>query len=77
MHPAQSPDLNPIEAIWNIIKQRLRRKLFYSEDEVKEAIQAEWSRVTMQEVRDRIAQMAGRCKRIEKSGGKPIKTTQW
>ncbi|KAG9235190.1 hypothetical protein BJ875DRAFT_341193, partial [Amylocarpus encephaloides] len=24
-HPPQSPDINLIEAIWNIIKQRLRR----------------------------------------------------
>ncbi len=37
-HPAQSPDLNPIEAIWNIIKQRLRRRLLYSEKEIKEAL---------------------------------------
>ena len=40
-HPAQSPDLNPIEAIWNIIKQRLRRRIFYSEEEVKQALQEE------------------------------------
>ena len=39
-HPTQSPDLNPIEAIWNIIKQRLRRRIFNSE-EVKEALQEE------------------------------------
>jgi hypothetical protein len=36
-HPVQSPDLNPIEAIWNIIKQRLRNYVFYSEEEIKEA----------------------------------------
>ena len=27
-HPAQSPDLNPIEAIWNIIKQRCAGESF-------------------------------------------------
>jgi len=40
-HPAQSPDLNPIEAIWNIIKQRLHCRIFNSDKEVKAAIQEE------------------------------------
>jgi transposase len=40
-HPAQSPDLNPIEAIWNIIKQRLQHRIFYSEEEIKQALQEE------------------------------------
>jgi hypothetical protein len=76
-HPAQSPDLNPIEAIWNIIKQRLRRRIFYSDEEIKEALQEEWSKITMTEVRKRISQMPGRCKRLIKNGGKPIKTALW
>ena len=37
-HPAQSPDLNPIEGIWCIIKQRLRRRLFDTEEDMKTAI---------------------------------------
>ena len=76
-HPAQSPDLNPIEAIWNIIKQRLRRRIFYSEEEIKEALQEEWSKVTMTEVRKRISQMPGRCSCLIRNGGKPIKTALW
>jgi len=40
-HPAQSPDLNPIEGIWNIIKQRLHRRIFHSSKELKDAIQEE------------------------------------
>jgi hypothetical protein len=34
-HLAQSPDLNLIEGIWAIIKQRLRRRIFDSEEELK------------------------------------------
>jgi hypothetical protein len=73
-HPVQSPDLNPIKAIWNIIKQRLRCKILYSEEEMKEALQEEWSKITMTEVRKRITQMPGRCKRLIETGGAPIKT---
>jgi hypothetical protein len=37
-HPAQSPDLNPIECIWAILKQRIKRYHFKSEEEMKEAL---------------------------------------
>jgi transposase len=40
-YPVQSPNLNPIEGIWAIIKQRLRRRIFDSEEEIKEALQKE------------------------------------
>lgn len=40
-HPAQSPDLNPIEGIWAILKQRIRRRIFNSEEEMKAALQEE------------------------------------
>ena len=40
-HPTQSPDLNPIEGIQAIIKQRLQRRVFDSENEIKEALQEE------------------------------------
>jgi transposase len=41
VYPAQSLDLNPIKGIWAIIKQRLRRRIFDSEEEMKEALQEE------------------------------------
>jgi transposase len=40
-HPTQRPDLNPIKGIWNIIKQRLRHRVFYTDEEVKAALQEE------------------------------------
>lgn len=76
-HPAQSPDLNPIEACWNIIKQRLRRRLFDSEEDVKAAIQDEWDKITIKEIRDRIKDMPERCTRVKNNGGKAIKTAKW
>jgi DDE superfamily endonuclease len=76
-HPAQSPDLNPIEAIWNIIKQRLRHRIFYSDEEIKQALQEEWSKITMTEVRKRITQMPSRCRRLTRNSGGPIKTALW
>lgn len=76
-HPAQSPDLNPIEAIWNILKQRVRRRTWRTMAEYKAIVRDEWGKITMKEVRARIAEMPERCKRLVKTGGAPIKSSLW
>lgn len=76
-HPAQSPDLNPIESIWNIIKQRLRRRIFDSEEEMKQGIQEEWDKITLEEIRHRIADMPRRCAELMRSNGGPIRGNKW
>ena len=71
--PPYSPDLNPIEGIWNIIKQRLRRRVFNTKDEMKEALQEEWDKITIDEIRDRIADMPRRCAELLRSRGGPVR----
>jgi transposase len=73
-HPPQSPDLNPMEACWNILKQRARKRVFHSLEEYKQVMQDEWSKITIEEVRARIAEMPDRCKRPVESRGAPIKS---
>ena len=74
VHPPQSPDLNPIEACWNILKQRVRRRVFWSLEELKEILQEEWSRITMEEIRARITEMPERCQKLKTYSGKPIRS---
>lgn len=76
-YPAQSPDCNPIEGIWSIIKQRLRNRYFDTIEEMKEGLQEEWSKVTLEEIRRRISDMPRRCELLRRSGGKPIRGNGW
>lgn len=76
-YPAQSPDLNLIEGIWSIIKQRLRRRAFNDEEEMKAALQEEWDKITMKEIRDRIADMPRRCAELVRLEGGPIRGNGW
>jgi hypothetical protein len=77
VHPPQSPDLNPIEAVWNILKQRVRRRIWKDIEELKAILQEEWSKITMQEVRARIQDMPRRCRLLVETGGAAIKSAQW
>ena len=44
---------------------------------MKEALQEEWDKITMQEIRDRIADLPRRCLLVAKLGGKPIRGHGW
>ncbi|KAH9216023.1 hypothetical protein DL95DRAFT_254807, partial [Leptodontidium sp. 2 PMI_412] len=63
------PDLNPIEACWNIIKIRIRYKVWTDLEELKRALQEEWDKITMEEIRARISEMPQRCKDLVKYSG--------
>jgi transposase len=76
-HPTQSPDLNPIEGIWNIIKQHVCRRVFYTDEEVKQAPQEEWDKITLEEIGSRISNTPERCRRLIKNGGRAVKTAKW
>jgi transposase len=75
-HPAQSPDLNPIEAIWNILKQRLTYR-WSSIDEMKAEILRIWDSISLNEIRARIDEMPSRCKQLRETNGKAIKSMLW
>jgi transposase len=77
IHPAQSPDLNPIEGIWAIIKQRIRHRYFESEEEIKQGLQEEWDKITIEEIRHRIADLPRRCAELIRLNGGPIRGNKW
>lgn len=77
-HPAQSPDLNPMEAVWNILKQRvLRREWDGTLEHLKQLLLEEWAKIEQREIQARIKDMPRRCKLLIKTGGMAIKSAEW
>ncbi|KAJ7344505.1 hypothetical protein JRQ81_000455 [Phrynocephalus forsythii] len=46
--PANSPDLNPMEIVWGIAKRKMRDMRPNNAEELKAAIEASWSSITLQ-----------------------------
>jgi uncharacterized protein YcbX len=44
---------------------------------MKEALQEEWDKITINEIRFHIANMLKRCVKVRRSGGKPIRGNKW
>lgn len=51
-HPAQSPDLNPIELIWAQMKVKVEANRPETKQELRVAIESAWRSVTIQQIRD-------------------------
>ena len=76
-HPPQSPDLNPMEGVWNILKMRVAKRACNNVAELKKAILEVWAEITQEEIRDRIREMPDRCRRVVESGGAPVRSALW
>ncbi|ERF71608.1 hypothetical protein EPUS_00597 [Endocarpon pusillum Z07020] len=72
-NPPNSPDLNPIETIWRIIKQRLKsRGVIFEEAILRRAIQEEWDKITIEEINRAISTMPDRVAALNERNGRPI-----
>jgi hypothetical protein len=73
LNSLESPDLNSIETIWRIIKQRLKnRGLILNPMELRRAIQEEWDNITLDEINRAIDSMPKRVAELNERNRLPI-----
>lgn len=67
--PANSPDLNPIENVWRLLKYRGGRRFPKTEEEARLYVQEEWDKITVQDFKHYVSSMRERCLAVIQAGG--------
>ncbi len=71
--PVNSPDLNPIENLWGIVKLKMRDTRPNNADDLKAAIKATWDSITPEQSHRLIASMPRRTDAVIHAKGGPTK----
>ncbi len=71
--PANSPDLNPIDNLWCIVKRKMRDTRPNNADDLKAAIKATWASIPPQQCHKLITSMPRRIEAVIKVKGAPTK----
>jgi transposase len=67
--PSNSPDLNPIENMWYIVKNNVEKRMPRNVDELKRFMVEEWEKIPQETVKNIIMSMKRRCELVlEKNG---------
>jgi transposase len=62
--PANSPDLNPIENVWRLLKYRVGRRFPKTDTEVRQYIEEEWAKLTIEDYEKYIKEMPQRVQAV-------------
>jgi len=62
--PPHSPDLNPIENLWSILKSRIESRLARTIDEVEQILKEEWEAIDTSLLQTLAASMPQRCQSV-------------
>ncbi len=71
--PANSPDLNPIENLWGIVKRKMRYARPNNAEELKATIRATWALITPEQCHRLINSMPRRIPAVIQAKGAPTK----
>ncbi len=71
--PANSPDLNPIENIWGIVKRKMRDTRPNNADDLKATVKETWASIPPQQCHKMITSMPRRIEAVIKAKGAPTK----
>lgn len=67
--PAQSPDLNPIEHLWEVLGRQIRSEKLKNLDDLMQKLQLEWSNISSECIKNLVNSLPERCKAVIKSKG--------
>lgn len=67
--PSQSPDANPIENVWGIMKAKLAGKSVYNLKQLTKAIRKIWRSLSTDYAQKLVESMPRRCQAILDNGG--------
>ena len=71
--PTHSPDLNPIENLWAILKYKLRRRTVKTKKELIYWVKREWKEIPKQKIENLIDSIPRRISKVLRNKGGPTK----
>lgn len=71
--PPQSPDLNPIEHVWDVLKRKIAHVDVPNKQKLKDALQKCWSEITPDVTENLVASMPRRLQAVIDAKGGPTK----
>ena len=70
--PANSPDLNPIKNLWNIVKRNVEKRMPQNQQDLSHFMVEEWNAIPKTTLINLVQSMKCRCDLVIKSNGERI-----